>query len=278
VIDRPLLTVDMVDVSYGVIRALHGISLSIEAGQIVTLIGANGAGKTTLLRTISGLLRPTGGTIRWTGKAKRDKKQPASGGSIALHNRPPHEIVRLGIAHVPEGRQIFSNMTVRENLILGAYTRKLQHKHPGHHPLEQVVPAADSQANPAIATGGGYELDDIYDTFPILGIRRHQKAGTLSGGEQQMLAIGRALMAHPKLLLLDEPSLGLAPLVVRQIFEIIRRINRAGTTIFLVEQNARMALSVAHHGYVLQSGSVIKNDQAARLLEDAEVRKAYLGG
>jgi branched-chain amino acid transport system ATP-binding protein len=242
--ERMLLSVQNLDVHYGVIQALHGVSLQIARGEVVTLIGANGAGKTTLLRTISGLLRPTSGTIEF-----------ASNGTArsALHTLPPHEIVHMGVSHVPEGRQIFANLTVTENLRLGAYTRKTTAE------VEQG-------------------LQRCYALFPVLAERRGQRAGTLSGGEQQMLAIGRALMAKPQLLLLDEPSLGLAPLIVRKIFQIIRDINAEGTTIFLVEQNAHMALTVAHRAYVLQTGRVIKTDKASTLLEDPDVKKAYLGG
>ncbi|MCC6422611.1 MAG: ABC transporter ATP-binding protein [Phycisphaerales bacterium] len=235
-----LLSVDHLSVAYGAIRALRDVSLRIQAGEIVTLIGSNGAGKTTLLRTISGLLRPTDGTIRCNGDD--------------LHTLAPHRIVRKGICHVPEGRQIFANLSVRENLILGAYS--LPHDK-----------AAQKSA-----------MERVYEFFPILAERRHQNAGTLSGGEQQMLAIGRALMGKPKLLLLDEPSLGLAPLIVRKIFQIIREINAQGTTIFLVEQNAHMALITAHRGYVLQSGEVQLSGSAAQLLDDPQVKQAYLGG
>src|SRR5918993_5160481 len=234
-----LLSVNNLEVCYGVISALQDVSLEIAAGEIVTLNGANGAGKTTLLRTIYGLLQQARGTVTFDG---RD-----------VSTMRPHEIVRLGMSHVPEGRQIFPAHTVRENLLLGAY---------------QDNDKARIRAN----------LDRCYGLFPVLAERREQKAGTLSGGEQQMLAIGRALMARPKLLLLDEPSLGLAPLVVRKIFQIIRDINAEGTTIFLVEQNAHMALTVAHRAYVLQTGRVIKTDKAATLLEDPDVKKAYLGG
>ena len=238
-----LLHVENLEVRYGGIRALQGVSLQIDAGEIVTLIGSNGAGKTTLLRTISGLLRPSAGSIVWD----------PIGSAAPLHLLPPHEIVRVGISHAPEGRQIFANLSVRENLLLGAYQQYDRSQ---------------------IAAG----IERCFELFPVLGERRSQRSGTLSGGEQQMLAIGRALMARPRLLLLDEPSLGLAPLVVRKIFEIVREINRNGTTIFLVEQNAHMALSVAHRGYVLQTGRIILSDSAARLLEDPQVKNAYLGG
>jgi branched-chain amino acid transport system ATP-binding protein len=235
-----LLSITNLEVCYGVISALRGVSLSIDKGEIVTLIGANGAGKTTLLRTISGLLRPRKGEIRWNG-------------SEVLNSLPPHQIVRMGISHVPEGRQVFPSLTVRENLLLGGYQEKSRQR------LHD-------------------EIDRCFNLFPILAERRHQRAGTLSGGEQQMLAIARALMARPQLLLLDEPSLGLAPLIVRKIFEIIRELNAAGATIFLVEQNAHMALNIAHRGYVLQTGTVMFSDTAANLLQHPDVKKAYLGG
>lgn len=235
-----LLSVNNLSVAYGAIRALRDVSLHIEPGEIVALIGSNGAGKTTLLRTISGLLRPANGSIRWNGDD--------------LHGLPPHRIVRMGVCHVPEGRQIFANLSVRENLILGAYS--LPH---------------DKSARKLA-------MERVFELFPILAERHHQNAGTLSGGEQQMLAIGRALMGKPKLLLLDEPSLGLAPLIVRRIFQIIRDINAQGTTIFLVEQNAHMALTAAHRGYVLQSGQVQLHGPAAQLLQDPQIKEAYLGG
>ena len=265
-----LLSVRNLEVCYGVISALQDVSVDVNRGEIVTLIGANGAGKTTLLRAISGLLRPQRGVILWDPSAATGVSPPgpstppvAPGDPRALEYRSPpargierlrpHEIVRLGICHVPEGRQIFANLTVRENLMLGAYQRRA---------------GATVQS----------DMERCYGLFPVLAERREQRAGTLSGGEQQMLAIGRALMARPQLLLLDEPSLGLAPLVVRKIFQIIRDINAGGTTIFLVEQNAHMALTVAHRAYVLQTGQVIKSDVASRLLEDPDVKKAYLGG
>ena len=234
-----LLSVRNLEVCYGVISALQDVSLDIAQGEIVTLIGSNGAGKTTLLRTISSLLQQARGTVTFDGQD--------------VSTMRPHEIVRRGMSHVPEGRQIFPHHTVRENLLLGAYQDK-------------------DKARVA------HNLDRCYSLFPVLAERREQKAGTLSGGEQQMLAIGRALMQQPKLLLLDEPSLGLAPLIVRKIFQIIREINAAGTTVFLVEQNAHMALSIAHRAYVLQTGRVIKSDVASKLLEDPDVKKAYLGG
>jgi branched-chain amino acid transport system ATP-binding protein len=234
-----LLSVDNLEVSYGVIKALHDVSLHIERGEIVTLIGANGAGKTTTLLTLSGLLKPTAGRVAFDGQD--------------ITGAPPHRRVEMGIVQVPEGRRVFANMSVYENLELGAYTRKDR-------------------------GGVRADLQRMLGLFPILAERREQRAGTLSGGEQQMLAIARALMARPKLLLLDEPSLGLAPLIVRKIFQIIRDINQEGTTVFLVEQNAHMALTVAHRGYVLQTGKVILTDRADALMQHPDVKRAYLGG
>ena len=239
-----LLRVSDLAVSYGAIRALHGVSLDVRAGEIVTLIGANGAGKTTLLRTISGLLKPNSGRLDWLS---------ANANALKLNGLKPHTIVQQGIVHVPEGRQVFPHLSVRDNLMLGAYQRRDK---------AQI----------------GADVEQAYDRFPILRERRDQKSGTLSGGEQQMLAIARALMSRPKLLLLDEPSLGLAPLIVRRIFEIIKEINAAGVTVFLVEQNAHMALTIADRAYVLQCGEVVRADAASQLLQDDEVKKAYLGG
>jgi branched-chain amino acid transport system ATP-binding protein len=234
-----LLEIEDLAVDYGAVKALKGVSLVANEGEIVTLIGANGAGKTTLLRTISGLIPVRSGRIRFQGKN--------------LVKMPPHEIVRLGIAQSPEGRMVFANLSVEDNLELGAYLRKGR---------------AEILA----------DRDAVYQQFPRLKERRKQSAGTLSGGEQQMLAIGRALMARPRLLLLDEPSLGLAPLLVREIFRTIREINERGVTVLLVEQNAHMALSIAARGYVLETGRVIVEDQAARLLSNEDVKRAYLGG
>ena len=234
-----LLEIRDLDVHYGAIHALKGIDLTVEAGQIVTLIGANGAGKTTTLRAISALLRPSAGQILYEGKP--------------IHTRAPHELVRMGIAHSPEGRGIFANLTVDENLELGAYVRS-----------DKAGIAADREK--------------ALTLFPRLRERLQQPAGTLSGGEQQMLAMARALLARPRLLLLDEPSLGLAPQIVRTIFDIIREINAAGTTILLVEQNAHMALRIAHRGYVLEVGKIVMADDAAKLAASDDVRKAYLGG
>lgn len=233
-----MLRVQGLHVYYGAIHALKGFSLSVAAGELVTLLGANGAGKTTTLKAISGLLRPRAGTIDLEGRA--------------LAGLGPHEIVKLGVVHVPEGRKIFPRFTVLENLKAGAYTRR------------------------ASAIGGDLEL--VFALFPRLKERARQVAGTLSGGEQQMLAIGRGLMAKPKLLLLDEPSMGLAPLLVRQIFDTIRAINRQGVTVLLVEQNAAMALAISDRGYVLETGSVILEGQAGDLGSSDQVRQAYLGG
>jgi len=233
-----LLTIENLSVHYGAIKALHGVSIAVEPGEIVTLIGANGAGKSTTLRAVSGLVKPSGGTITFDGKS--------------LAGLAPHKILRLGLAQVPEGRGIFPNLTVDENLDLGAFAR-----------ADRKNVAGDRER--------------VFSLFPRLKERLDQRAGTLSGGEQQMLAIGRALLARPRLLLLDEPSLGLAPQLVQTIFKIIREINASGTTIFLVEQNAHMALRVAHRAYVLEVGSVVMQGDAKQLAASDEVKKAYLG-
>jgi branched-chain amino acid transport system ATP-binding protein len=222
---------------YGAIHALRGVTLEVRRGEIVTLIGANGAGKTTTLRTVSGLLHPRTGTVH------------LNGDDISLV--PAHELVTRGIGHAPEGRRIFSRLTIYENLLMGGFTRSKAEN------MEQV--------------------DHVYELFPRLKERHSQKGGTLSGGEQQMLAIGRALMTRPSVLLLDEPSLGLAPILVQQIFKIIREINALGMTILLVEQNALQALSIAGRGYVLQSGEVVLTGDSANLMSNEMVRKAYLG-
>ncbi len=232
-----LLDVGDLEVGYGAIQALRGISLTVNQGEIVTLIGANGAGKTTTLRAISGMLRPRRGKVVYDGQSVIGVK--------------PHLIVGRRLIHVPEGRGIFLNLTVEENLLLGAYTR-------------QDDVAAD--------------LQRVYELFPRVKERLKQTAGTMSGGEQQMLAIGRALLARPRLLLLDEPSLGLAPKIVQTIFAVIREINQSGTTILLIEQNARMALQTAHRAYVLEAGKIIMQGDARELAASDEVRKAYLGG
>jgi len=235
-----MLEVKNLQVSYGAICALHGISLSVKAGSIVTLIGANGAGKSTTLRTISGLVKPQAGEILYDGR------------NIA--GLAAHEIVKLGLSHVPEGRMIFANLTVHENLMMGAYLQR-----------DKVVIRR--------------ELDLVFHTFPKLKEREHQIGGTLSGGEQQMLAIGRALMSRPKFLLMDEPSLGIAPLLVKTIFEKIVDINRDhGITILLVEQNANLALEISQFGYVLETGRIILQDQSAALRQNPQVKSAYLGG
>jgi len=233
-----MLEVTDVHTYYGNIHALSGISISVEKGEIVTLIGGNGAGKTTTLRTIVGLLKPRQGRIVLDGEE--------------LVQYKAHEIVNKGVAMVPEGRGIFARLTVTENLDMGAYSRKDR-------------------------AGIQQDLDRVYAIFPRLKERRNQVGGTLSGGEQQMLAIGRALMAHPRLMLLDEPSMGLAPLLVESIFETIRAINKEGTTVLLVEQNALMALSIADRGYVVQTGRIVLQDSAEKLRKNEIVRKAYLG-
>lgn len=233
-----LLELENVHAYYGYIHALKGISLTVEKGEIVTLIGANGAGKTTTLRIITGLLHPREGHVRLEGEE--------------LAKYKPHEIVYRGITMVPEGRRVFARMTVQENLEMGAYTRT----------NKQEIQES---------------MEYVFGLFPRLKERRHQLAGTLSGGEQQMLAIGRALMTRPRILLMDEPSMGLAPVLVETIFDTIQKINREGTTILLVEQNALMALSIAHRGYVLQTGEIVLHDTAANLRNNPMVQKAYLG-
>jgi len=232
-----MLRLDGLDVYYGQIHALRGVTLEVREREIVALLGNNGAGKSTTLKTVSGLLRPRRGSITFE--------------DTPLTAVPAHDIVARGIAHVPEGRRIFNRLTVRENLTMGAYLRT--------------------------DAGVAGDLDRVFDLFPRLKERIAQVAGTLSGGEQQMLAIGRALMANPRLLLLDEPSMGLAPVLVEQIFTTIDSINRQGTTILLVEQNAAMALSIAHRGYVLETGSIVLTGPAAELAGNVDVRRAYLG-
>jgi branched-chain amino acid transport system ATP-binding protein len=234
-----VLKIENIDVYYGAIHALKGISAKVQEGEIVTLIGANGAGKSTILRTISGLLKPKEGQVRFEGKN--------IGGMAA------QDIVKLGISQVPEGRRVFANMSVLENLELGAYIRN------------------DKK-------GIQDDMEEVFVKFPRLFERRSQLAGTLSGGEQQMLAMGRALMSRPRLLLLDEPSMGLAPLLVKEIFSIIQKINTGGTTVLLVEQNAHMALSIANRAYVLETGRITLSGDAKELAASEEIRKAYLGG
>ena len=233
-----MLKVNDINVYYGSIHAIKGVSFEVHQGEVVTLIGANGAGKSTILQTVSGLLRSKTGSIEFLGENL---------GGVA-----PHKVVAKGLAHVPEGRRVFLQMTVEENLEMGAFTRP------------------NSEIDSGIA--------DVYKRFPRLEERRKQIAGTLSGGEQQMLAMGRALMSRPKLLMLDEPSMGLAPILVEQIFEIIKELHKDGVTVLLVEQNAQMALSVANRGYVLETGKIVLSGNGKDLLEDDAVKKAYLGG
>jgi branched-chain amino acid transport system ATP-binding protein len=232
-----LLEVSDLHTFYGTIEALKGISLEVKEGEIVTLIGSNGAGKSTTLRSISGLTPPREGSIKFD--------------DLEIGETPPQEIVRLGISQSPEGRKVFQRMTVRENLDLGAYLRR----------DNEIV----------------NDIDRVFDLFPRLKERESQKAGTMSGGEQQMLAIGRALMAQPKLLLLDEPSMGLAPILVERIYETVAEINKQGTTILLVEQNANFALEVSNRAYVLETGTVALHDDASKLMDNPDVQKAYLG-
>ena len=227
------------EVAYGGIRAVKGVDLTVQSGELVCLIGANGAGKTTTLKSVCGMLTPEQGEILYEGK-------PIGG-------KPSHDLLRLGISLVPEGRGIFGRLTVEENLKIGAYVRRDR-------------------------AGIASDMERLYDLFPRLAERRAQQAGTLSGGEQQMLAIGRALMSRPRLLLLDEPSMGLAPMLVQKIFETIRRIAEEGVTLLLVEQNAKLALEISHRGYVMESGKIILADAAPVLLKDPKVQQAYLGG
>jgi branched-chain amino acid transport system ATP-binding protein len=233
-----LLSVNNINVFYGVIHAVKGVSFEVEEGEIVTLIGANGAGKSTILKTVSGMLRSKGGSIMF--------------GDKPIDHVESHKLLGMGIAHVPEGRCIFQRLTVEENLEMGGYIAK---------PVEVAA-----------------SLENVYSRFPRLKERRRQIAGTLSGGEQQMLAIGRAMMTKPRLIMMDEPSMGLAPILVQQIFEIIKELNASGTTILLVEQNAQMALKVAHRGYVLETGRIVLEGTAEEMLANASVKKAYLGG
>ena len=233
-----ILKVEDINVYYGAIHAIKGVSFEVNQGEIVTLIGANGAGKSTVLNTVSGLLTSKTGSIVFDGQN--------------LHGVAPHKVVARGLAQVPEGRRVFLQMSVEENLEMGAYTR----------PSSEIAPG----------------IADVYKRFPRLKERRTQVAGTLSGGEQQMLAMGRALMSKPKLLMLDEPSMGLAPILVEQIFDIIKELHKAGTTILLVEQNAQAALSVADRGYVLETGKIVTSGTGTELLASPEIKRAYLGG
>ena len=234
-----LLTVSNIETYYGPIMAIRGVSFAVEAGAIVTILGANGAGKTTILKTVSGVMDPQKGTVTFDGRE--------------IQRMDPDKVVRLGLSHVPEGREVFPFLSVRENLRMGAYTR-------------------------TDADGVGRDMEMVYRYFPVLKERAEQRAGQLSGGEQQMLSISRALMARPKMMLLDEPSLGLSPLLVKEIFDIIVRINRDhGVTVLLVEQNANMALHVAEYGYVLEVGRIVMEDTCARLLEKEDIKEFYLG-
>lgn len=236
---EPLLIVSNVETYYGPIMALRGVSFAVPAGAIVTILGANGAGKTTILKTVSGVMDPQKGTVTLEGRP--------------IHGLDPDRVARLGLSHVPEGREVFPFLSVRENLRMGAYTRR-------------------------DADGVARDLEMVVDYFPVLAARAEQRAGSLSGGEQQMLAIARALMAHPKVMLLDEPSLGLAPKLVKDIFDIIRRINRErGVTVLVVEQNANVALHTADYGYVLELGRIVMEDTCERLLEKDDIREFYLG-
>jgi len=233
-----MLSIENLEVSYGMIRAIKGISFEVNAGEVIALIGANGAGKTTILHTITGLVPAKAGTIQFEGQE--------------LTKTAPHKIVSMGMAHVPEGRRVFSQLTVLENLYLGAYTRNDK--------------AEISET-----------LEMVYKRFPRLQERKNQVSGTLSGGEQQMLAMGRALMSHPKIILMDEPSMGLSPILVSEIFDIIKSISESGTTVLLVEQNAKKALSIADRAYVLETGNIVLSGPAAQLMDDDSIKKAYLG-
>ncbi len=233
-----MLQLESLDVRYSGVQALRDVSLTVAPGEIVALLGTNGAGKTTALRAISGLVTPAGGRITWEGRR--------------IDGLPPEAVVQAGVAHVPEGRQIFPELTVEENLLIGSFPRRRR-------------------------SGVRAEIAALYERFPPLGARRRQPGANLSGGEQQMLAIARALLAAPRLLLLDEPSMGLAPKLVEQVFAVVRSLNREGVTVLLVEQNARMALSVAHRAYVLETGSIVLSGEAAALRQNSEVQRRYLG-
>lgn len=233
-----MLEVNNIEVYYGVIQALKGVSFEVNQGEVIALIGANGAGKTTTLHTLTGLIQPKTGSIMFNGKD--------------ITKVPAHKIVEMGIAHVPEGRRVFSQLSVYENLIMGAYTRKDKKE------------IAESLAN-------------VYKRFPRLEERKNQRAGTLSGGEQQMLAMGRALMSNPKMIVMDEPSMGLSPIFVNEIFDIIEKVSASGTTVLLVEQNAKKALSIADRAYVLETGSIVLSGDANELMNDDSIKKAYLG-
>lgn len=233
-----MLTIKDLEVYYGVIQAIKGVSFEVNQGEVIALIGANGAGKTTILHTITGLLAPKNGSVVFEGKE--------------LTKMPAHKIVSLGMAHVPEGRRVFADLSVYENLRMGAYTRKDRNE------IEET-------------------LEKVYQRFPRLKERRNQMAGTLSGGEQQMLAMGRALMSHPKIILMDEPSMGLSPIFVNEIFDIIKEVSAGGTTVLLVEQNAKKALGIADRAYVLETGNIVLTGEAKALMNDESIKKAYLG-
>lgn len=243
-----LLSVKDLNVYYGVIHAIKNISFDVNEGEVIALIGANGAGKTTILHTITGLVTAKTGTIEFEIPKDSNNASPV----VDLRKIPAHKIVSLGMAHVPEGRRIFQELTVLENLKLGAYTRKDKAE------IDET-------------------LEVVYQRFPRLRERKTQIAGTLSGGEQQMLAMGRALMSHPRIILMDEPSMGLSPILVEEIFDIIKSISKSGTTVLLVEQNAKKALSIANRAYVLETGSIVLSGEASKLMNDESVKKAYLG-
>ena len=247
-----LLSVKDLNVYYGVIHAIKGISFEVNEGEVIALIGANGAGKTTILHTITGLVGAKSGSIEFEANLKGTEGKDAVRGMINLRKTPAHKIVSYGMAHVPEGRRVFSELTVLENLRMGAFTRKDKKE------IEDT-------------------LEMVYKRFPRLKERKNQLAGTLSGGEQQMLAMGRALMSHPKIILMDEPSMGLSPIFVEEIFKIIQEISKSGTTVLLVEQNAKKALSIANRAYVLETGRIVLEGDAEKLMNDESVKKAYLG-
>lgn len=251
--EQRMLTIEKINVYYGAIHAIKDVSIHVNEGEIVSLIGANGAGKTSILRTISGLNKTNGGKITFNNEILYERVEKSFLGRKKLFTKvlPPHKIVEMGIGHVPEGRRVFPHMTVKENLLMGAYTRNQKD-------LANV-------------------FENVFTKFPRLKERIHQPAATLSGGEQQMLAMGRALMNKPKLLLMDEPSMGLAPMLVEEIFNIIKEVNKAGTTILLVEQNAHLALSIANRGYVIETGEIVMEGDAKDLEKNPEIRKAYLG-
>jgi branched-chain amino acid transport system ATP-binding protein len=247
-----LLSVKDLNVYYGVIHAIKGISFHVDEGEVIALIGANGAGKTTILHTITGLVPAKSGSIEFASGSSSGSAKGGTGGMVDLRKTPAHKIVSLGMAHVPEGRRIFQELTVFENLKLGAYTRSDK---------EEI----------------NETIEKVYQRFPRLKERKSQIAGTLSGGEQQMLAMGRALMSHPRIILMDEPSMGLSPILVEEIFDIIKEISKGGTTVLLVEQNAKKALSIANRAYVLETGSIVLEGDASELMNDESVKKAYLG-